>query len=591
MATQLLPFMHVLIFLLSFIKVSVASDAVNWTTIPKDSEHFVGSDAILRWEYSTHPSNKIRFIKFGIKVRANESVTDVVIIRKDVLTRVVTFNKKSDREVTAPFDGRVSVLKNETASFKIRKLTMSDAGTYFCYLEPEDRIDGMPGNDEVKIKVVDIIIDRENSTVFIESWKGHRITMKCVVRKAITNSTVRFYWHRSNGQVLPGREVYFKDRELSQKTVVTDTDAQFNPVRCTAKTETTTQTLDIIIKRLHKPTEPVNVTVQEIRSNNTDCHVHNKLIWEPPVDDGDTPITSYIVEYKHPVFNRILISETVNDYREHVICKLQASGYPREVHVDVRAINKVGRGFRSRVVPVSFFSSPSAPLNLTNSLVRKQQPPFDVWVSWSPPEEHGGSPVLQYQLEYKEEGSPWIDATALKTNNTYILISKNEKAYIYEVRVTAENKFGFGASSEVVTAAFAEKPDAPQDLVKGKVFYDQQNRPNIKVVWKPPNYDGGSAIRHYIVEQKTVKTEWSTAANATVEKTEYSLQVKKSETYTVRVTAMNKLGVGKPAVITVKFTDEDVKNLARSNKSRASMTSSCFLGMLLLLSALSNALA
>ena len=105
-----------------------------------------------------------------------------------------------------------------------------------------------------------------------------------------------------------------------------------------------------------KPTEPVNVTVQEIRSNNTDCHVHNKLIWEPPVDDGDTPITSYIVEYKHPVFNSILISETVNDRRGHVICKLQASGHPRELHVDVRAVNKVGRGFRSLEVPVSFFS-------------------------------------------------------------------------------------------------------------------------------------------------------------------------------------------------------------------------------------------
>lgn len=63
--------------------------------------------------------------------------------------------------------------------------------------------------------------------------------------------------------------------------------------------------------------------------------------------------------------------------------------------------------------------------------------------------------MLQYQLEYKEEGSPWIDATVLKTNNTYILISKNEKGYIYEIRVTARNKFGFGASSEVVTAAFA----------------------------------------------------------------------------------------------------------------------------------------
>ena len=101
---------------------------------------------------------------------------------------------------------------------------------------------------------------------------------------------------------------------------------------------------------------------------------------------------------------------------------------------------------------------------------------------------------------------------------------------------------------------FAEKPDPPQDLVKGKVFYDQQNRPNIKVVWKPPKYDGGSEISHYIVEYKTVKTEWSTAANATVEKTEYSMRVKKSETYTVRVTAVNKLSVGEPATITIKFT-------------------------------------
>jgi len=73
-------------------------------------------------------------------------------------------------------------------------------------------------------------------------------------------------------------------------------------------------------------------------------------------------------------------------------------------------------------------------------------------------------------------------------------------------------------------------------------------------MWKPTNCDGGSASSHYIVEYKTVKTEWSSAANATVKKTGHSLQVKKSETYTVRVTAVNKLGVGKPAVITIKFT-------------------------------------
>ena len=105
-----------------------------------------------------------------------------------------------------------------------------------------------------------------------------------------------------------------------------------------------------------KPAQPANVTVEEVQSNATECHVQNRLVWGPTTDDGDTPITSYIVEYKHTVFNMILISETVSGRTEHVICKLQASGYPRELHVYVRAINKVGHGSRSLAVPVSFFS-------------------------------------------------------------------------------------------------------------------------------------------------------------------------------------------------------------------------------------------
>lgn len=108
--------------------------------------------------------------------------------------------------------------------------------------------------------------------------------------------------------------------------------------------------------------------------------------------------------------------------------------------------------------------------------------------------------------------------------------------------------------SDLAVLYFAEKPDAPQDLVKGEVFYDKQSKPNIKVVWKPPKYNGGSPVSHYIVEHKTVKTEWSTAAKTNVTKTEYSFQVKKSETYTVRSRAVNKLGVGEAADVTVKFT-------------------------------------
>lgn len=76
-------------------------------------------------------------------------------------------------------------------------------------------------------------------------------------------------------------------------------------------------------------------------------------------------------------------------------------------------------------------------------------------MSWNPPEGNGGSAVMQYVLEYKEQGAPWIDAAELKTNNTYMSISKNEKSFVYEVRVKARNKFGLGAASKVITAYFA----------------------------------------------------------------------------------------------------------------------------------------
>lgn len=92
-------------------------------------------------------------------------------------------------------------------------------------------------------------MDHKNSTVVIESWEGHKITLKCAVRKAFPNSTVRFYWSQTNQQ-LQGKQVDWKD--MSQMTIVTEVDRHFDPVTCIAKTESSTQRLDIEIKRLCK---------------------------------------------------------------------------------------------------------------------------------------------------------------------------------------------------------------------------------------------------------------------------------------------------------------------------------------------------
>ena len=121
-----------IIFILIFVlAVSVASGfaAVNFTTKPKDADYFVESDATLRWEYSSRKA--IQYVKFGILIGDD----DVAIVVKDVDAKEVQFNSLGRPEVTESFIGRVDVVKNEQASFRIKNLTLNDTGRYFFSLE------------------------------------------------------------------------------------------------------------------------------------------------------------------------------------------------------------------------------------------------------------------------------------------------------------------------------------------------------------------------------------------------------------------------------------------------------------------------
>ena len=107
---------------------------------------------------------------------------------------------------------------------------------------------------------------------------------------------------------------------------------------------------------LDKPAPPQNVSVHKLPSNDTDCAVYNLITWDPPLTDGGTPITGYSVEYRHPVFNRLWVNRSLSHATEHVICMIQDSGHPRELNVDIRGVNKIGRGARSAVKQVLFVS-------------------------------------------------------------------------------------------------------------------------------------------------------------------------------------------------------------------------------------------
>lgn len=126
-----------MLFTLSFFLISAcvaANDiAVNFTKVPKNTEFFVGTEAILQWEYSSSlPADPVRKIKFGIQENEN---TDVAIFVKDVSRGNVKTNTKIRLDVIAPLNGRVHVIENKTATFRIANLTLNDSKRYFCTLE------------------------------------------------------------------------------------------------------------------------------------------------------------------------------------------------------------------------------------------------------------------------------------------------------------------------------------------------------------------------------------------------------------------------------------------------------------------------
>ena len=72
-----------------------------------------------------------------------------------------------------------------------------------------------------------------------------------------------------------------------------------------------------------------------------------------------------------------------------------------------------------------------------------------ITVTWTPPENDGGSPITNYILEYRSEGSAaWKKATEKTlTELKFTATGLNDKE-LYEFRVAAVNKAGTGPYSD-----------------------------------------------------------------------------------------------------------------------------------------------
>lgn len=121
----------------------------------------------------------------------------------------------------------------------------------------------------------------------------------------------------------------------------------------------------------------------------------------------------------------------------------------------------------------------------------------------------------------------------------YIRGIQKDDAGDYTINVSNDN----GSTSGTFTVYITGLPGPP----KGPLGTTDITQHTCTLTWKPPSYDGGLRITHYVVERKDVSSEhWITIASS-VRETYFTVQgLTEGQEYIFRVMAVNDNGMGPP---------------------------------------------
>ena len=174
-----------------------------------------------------------------------------------------------------------------------------------------------------------------------------------------------------------------------------------------------------------------------------------KVAWNPPLDDGGSPITGYSIEKQDVDTGKWTVcGRTDGD----LTCNLEGLETGRKFRFRVRAHNEEGDseyldGPQDPTLIKDPFDPPGPPglpeiIDWSESFVK---------LKWAPPLRENGAPVTSYTIEYRELGEenwtvgPKVKAKKFPDGIVQEGLTPGKK---YEFRVRAENKAGLGEPSE-----------------------------------------------------------------------------------------------------------------------------------------------
>ncbi|KAF3843851.1 hypothetical protein F7725_002700 [Dissostichus mawsoni] len=285
-------------------------------------------------------------------------------------------------------------------------------------------------------------------------------------------------------------------------------------------------------KSVEKPGEPQGPLVITGITKDRCC-----LSWKPPVQDGGSKISHYIVKRRE---TSRLVWTVVDSNVETIFLKITKLLEGNEYIFRVHAVNQYGVGapLESDAVTIKDpYAAPGTPKSLEVSDIRKDS----MMLTWEAPSEDGGSPITGYIIEkHDKEGVRWTRCNRKTVTDLTFKVPGLLEGHCYEFRVAAENAVGTGEpSSPTVYFRSLDPIFRPGPPHNPKVT--DTSKTSVFLSWSKPACDGGCAIEGYIVE-------CCATTESALPKTKYEVaNLKENQAYKFRVCAINKVGVGEPA--------------------------------------------
>uniref|UniRef100_A0A8C9ZCV2 Titin n=1 Tax=Sander lucioperca TaxID=283035 RepID=A0A8C9ZCV2_SANLU len=326
--------------------------------------------------------------------------------------------------------------------------------------------------------------------VFAVNDKGKSDAKPLATPVVVKDITPEVSW-KKDGQVLKQTtRVNVLTSKTSSKIIIkeaTKEDKGNYEITLTNSLATKTAVVHVVI--LDKPGPPSNIRMDEVSAD------FITLSWDPPTYSGGCQINNYVVEKRDTTTTSWqIVSATVARTSIKVARLTQGTEY----QFRIAAENRYGKSSAIDSAPVVAqypFEPPGPPTNVHVSHATK----YGMLVVWGRPASDGGSPVIGYHIECKDQSSIlWTKVNRGLLAENQFKMTGIEEGLMYQFRVYAENIAGIGPCTKASDPVAARDPcESPRNLRVTNI-----TRTSVSLFWDKPEYDGGVKITGYIVERK-----------------------------------------------------------------------------------------